>query len=171
MVNHTSGLDILVLLAMSPRPCHFLAKHTLFNFPFFGWGMRALGMIPVDRTNREKAIASLDRVARRVQRGDCIVIFPEGTRSKDGEMLPFKKGGFVVANQRGLPILPIGISGAAETLPTGFWVHGGGGIVLTVGDLLTDHQAEPTERDALMSETRMAISELVVDSRHALEGS
>ena len=133
--------------------------------------MRGLGMIPVDRTNRDRAIASLERLATRVEQGDCIVIFPEGTRSRDGEMLPFKKGGFVVAHERDLPILPIGVSGAAETLPTGFWVHGGGGIVMTVGEPIVASRESMDTKDALVSRTRLAISELVDDSARALAES
>ena len=112
--NHESVLDIWVLFAIIPRSFRFIAKQELFRMPIFGWYMRIGGHIPVDRSNRQRAVASLSQAGEAVRAGTSIVVFPEGTRSRTGRIQAFKKGPFVVAQQAGVPIVPIAISGSAS---------------------------------------------------------
>lgn len=118
--NHQGMFDILVLIRHLPRPPVFVAKQELFRIPVFGPGMRALGHIPVDRKNSEKAIASIQTGTRQLMKHQQqVIFFPEGTRTRDGKMKPFKKGAFVFALESGLPIVPFCVRGSYEALPPG----------------------------------------------------
>ncbi len=119
MSNHQSNFDIPVLLGMLPIQFRWLAKAELFRIPIFGRGMRGAGYISIDRSDRASAFQSLDRAARIIRDGTSVMLFPEGTRSRDGKLLPFKKGGFVMAVDAGVPIVPIAVSGTHEIMPKG----------------------------------------------------
>jgi 1-acyl-sn-glycerol-3-phosphate acyltransferase len=114
MSNHQSLYDIPALAVAVPGSLRFVAKKELFRVPIWGRAMREAGIIPVDRQNREKAIDSMKVAADAVRQGIHIGIFPEGTRSPDGRLLPLKKGGFMVALETGTPIVPIAISGTKD---------------------------------------------------------
>ncbi len=116
MSNHQSTFDIMSCLATIPGTARFIAKQELFRVPVFAQGMRAVGMIPIDRGNSKKARASLDKAIVEIKQGVSVIIFPEGTRSKDGRIQPFKKGGFVLALKGGIPIVPMVISGAMQIM-------------------------------------------------------
>jgi 1-acyl-sn-glycerol-3-phosphate acyltransferase len=122
MVNHQSNIDIPVLVqALRSFQLRWIAKRELLRVPFFGWAMWASKHIIVDRANRSDAIKSLQQARQRIAAGISVVIFPEGTRSRDGKLLPFKKGGFLLAVQTGRPIVPITINGSRELLSPGAW--------------------------------------------------
>tara|TARA_Y100000310_G_scaffold63762_1_gene59208 strand:- start:5785 stop:6438 length:654 start_codon:yes stop_codon:yes gene_type:complete len=108
--NHQSYLDIPVLFRAITVNLYFVAKKELKKIPFLGWYMMATGMIFIDRTNRNKAILSLKKAARLIQNGKSVIMFPEGTRSKDGYLADFKKGPFMLARQADVNVLPVGIS-------------------------------------------------------------
>lgn len=110
--NHSSHFDIFILSKVLPVKFGWVAKAILFKIPFMGWHMKLNGYISVDRSNREKAIQSMDEAAEKVKRGNRIMIFPEGTRSRTGELLPFKKGLFHLCVKTGVPIVPIYIKGS-----------------------------------------------------------
>ena len=113
MANHQSQFDILVLYSILPVTSRFMAKKELFKVPFFGFILKATGMIKIDRSDREKAIQSINQAIDTIKKENVsIVIFPEGTRSLDGEIHDFKKGGFILAIKSGIPILPVSISGS-----------------------------------------------------------
>jgi len=116
--NHSSMFDILVLLGHLPARFCWLAKAELFKIPLFGTAMKRCGYIPVDRSNPRAGVKSLKRAAERIRNGTSVVIFPEGTRSKDGRIQSFKHGGFLLALQSHRPIVPVTISGANRVLPT-----------------------------------------------------
>ena len=107
MPNHQSNFDIPVLLGCLPVQFRWLAKAELFKIPIFGRGMRGCGYISIDRSNRKSAFQSLTEAATKIRNGVSVLIFPEGTRSWDGKILPFKKGGFVLSVDAGVPIVPI----------------------------------------------------------------
>jgi 1-acyl-sn-glycerol-3-phosphate acyltransferase len=111
MSNHQSLLDIPVIAVAVPGSLRFVAKKELFRVPLWGPAMRAAGIISIDRQNRESAIASLRDAGAALKSGVNIWIAPEGTRSLDGELLPLKKGGFVLAAETGADILPVVIDG------------------------------------------------------------
>ena len=114
LVNHQSLFDIPALLAAIPEPARFLAKRSLFRIPVFGWAMQAAGFIPVDRKDRSTARASFSSALAGLRKGDSILIFPEETRSLDGALLPFQRGGILLAMKSGLPAVPVGLRGTLE---------------------------------------------------------
>jgi 1-acyl-sn-glycerol-3-phosphate acyltransferase len=117
MSNHQSNFDIPVLLSKLPVQFRWLAKAELFKIPIFGRGMRGAGYISIDRSNRKSAFQSLARAAESIRNGTSVLIFPEGTRSRDGHLHAFKKGGFVLAVDAGVPIVPIVIQGTYAMMP------------------------------------------------------
>ena len=117
--NHQSQFDIPVLAVALPHQIRWLAKESLFRIPFFGWALRAIGYIPVDRKNPRKGYESLLAAAEKIKAGFSVVIFPEGTRSPDGRLLPFKTGGFVVAIKSGRPAVAVAICGTRAVMPKG----------------------------------------------------
>ncbi len=127
--NHQSWLDIPVLFAAVPAPLHFLAKQELARVPFLGWYIAAMGMVFVDRTDRRKAVASVDRAGELLAAGGSLVSFPEGTRSAPGELGRFKSGGFaavLASGARDIDVVPVAIVGAGRILPRdGFKVRPG----------------------------------------------
>ena len=117
MVNHQSNFDIPVLLAYLPMQFRWLAKAELFRIPVFGQAMRGCGYISIDRSDRESAFKSLAEAAATIKSGTSVLVFPEGTRSLDGKIKPFKKGPFVLAVDAGVPILPVIINGTWSIMP------------------------------------------------------
>jgi len=117
MGNHQSYFDIPVLFQASPVAFNWLAKEELFRIPVFGHSMHSAGYIPVKRGNGRDAIRSLNLAGKLVRAGTSVAVFPEGTFSADGNLLPFKRGGFILAAHAGVPIVPFSISGAAKINP------------------------------------------------------
>jgi 1-acyl-sn-glycerol-3-phosphate acyltransferase len=117
MANHQSDFDILITLAYVPGQFRWIAKKELFSIPVFGQAMRGAGYIEIDRQNHEKALQSLDLAALRIRQGKSVMTFPEGTRSRDGEIKAFKQGTFYLAIQSGVPIVPISIIGSGDIMP------------------------------------------------------
>lgn len=117
MGNHTSIADPLVVALAIPQPFHCVFKKELARIPVFGWALLALGQIMVDRENTEQARAALAATLSELSGNNSIIIFPEGWVSKDGRLLPLKKGGFYLAIQAGLPIVPVRIEGARKVCP------------------------------------------------------
>jgi 1-acyl-sn-glycerol-3-phosphate acyltransferase len=123
IANHLSQLDIAAVVRGVPKGLFFVAKKELSYVPLLSQYMQAMGMIFVDRGNKEKAIQSMEEAADKVSKGKNLVTFPEGTRSTTGQLLPFKKGSFVIAQKRNIPIVPMAIFGANKALKKGsFWV-------------------------------------------------
>ncbi|MGC9977178.1 MAG: lysophospholipid acyltransferase family protein [Syntrophales bacterium] len=117
MANHQSDFDILIVLAHLQGQFRWIVKKELFQIPLFGKAMQSAGYIEIDREDREKAMLSLDKAAMKIREGKSVMSFPEGTRSKDGRIKPFKHGMFYLAIKSGVPIVPISIIGAGEIMP------------------------------------------------------
>lgn len=117
MSNHQSNFDILALLSSMPCQLHWIAKKELFDIPVFGPSMRRGGYIPLDRGDGRKALRSVDEAAATIRNGKSVVMFPEGTRSRDGNLLPFKRGGFILARKAGVPVIPVTINGSGKINP------------------------------------------------------
>jgi len=117
MSNHQSNFDIFSLLAAMPRQIHWIAKKELFEIPFFGHSMRRGGYIPLDRSDGRKALQSMDEAAATIRQGKSVVLFPEGTRTPDGSLLPFKRGGFILARKAAVPVVPVTINGSGKINP------------------------------------------------------
>jgi 1-acyl-sn-glycerol-3-phosphate acyltransferase len=155
--NHQSAFDIFVLLTVLP-PVKFLAKIELFSIPLFGYALAQTGSLPVDRRNRQAAMKSIERAAQAVRTGSSIIIFPEGTRSTTGEMLPFKKGGFVLAIKSGQSIVPVSISGAGAVLPRGWGRIHSGPIKVVIGRPIATDVFKTKNKDELMALLRERIA-------------
>ena len=119
MSNHVSNLDPPILVPLIPRRTSVLVKKELFRIPIFGHAMRLGSLVPVDRSNREAAIASLKAAGKVLGREINLTIFVEGTRSRDGRLLPFKKGPFHLALESGVPVVPVTMVGTFEAMPKG----------------------------------------------------
>lgn len=117
MSNHQSDFDIFVVLGFLPGQFRWIAKKELFKIPIFGGAMRNAGYIEIDRQNHEKALKSLDIAAQKIREGKSVMTFPEGTRSKDGVIKPFKQGMFHLAIKAGVPIVPVCIIGTGAIMP------------------------------------------------------
>lgn len=119
MPNHVSNLDPPIVLLAVDRDVRMMAKAPLFRLPLLGRALALVGFVPVVRNDRDQAIEAVQAAARRVREGRDFVIFPEGTRSRDGELLPLKKGPFYLAVDAGVPVVPVTIRGTAGLLPKG----------------------------------------------------
>jgi 1-acyl-sn-glycerol-3-phosphate acyltransferase len=132
LANHQGAYDILAIYGFLGRQFRWVIKEELRKVPFLGWGCAAIGHIFVDRSNSRRAFASLEAAKPRLVGGVSVLFFPEGTRSEDGRLGRFKKGGFVMARQLGFPILPLSISGASAILPKGCLFPRPGTIRITI---------------------------------------
>lgn len=162
MSNHQSHYDIAVIYYVLGTKIRMIAKRELFDIPVFGQALKAGGFISVDRDNRESAINSLGDAKRALEEGTSIWIAPEGTRSPTGELMPFKKGGFVLAVESGTPVLPVSIAGTREVLPAhGRRSRSGVEVYVTIHPPVDPKRwadREPkSARDALLAEVRSAI--------------
>ncbi|RII29550.1 MAG: 1-acyl-sn-glycerol-3-phosphate acyltransferase [Geobacter sp.] len=151
MSNHQSNFDILALLAAMPRQFYWIAKKELFEIPVFGTSMRRGGYIPLDRSDGRKALKSMDSAAKVIREGKSVVIFPEGTRSKDFHLLPFKRGGFMLALKAGVPVVPITINGSGRINPAGRTRLYRGHITINLHPPVTTATTVPrTEAEAML---------------------
>jgi 1-acyl-sn-glycerol-3-phosphate acyltransferase len=135
MSNHRSQFDILaVVVALIEFQLRWVAKVELTRVPVFGWALKHTGHIIIDRSNHHQSVASLRAARSKMEDGVSVVIFPEGTRSQAHQaLLPFKKGGFMLALETGFPIVPIAVRGSREILPRGSWQPASGEIEVVIG--------------------------------------
>jgi 1-acyl-sn-glycerol-3-phosphate acyltransferase len=156
--NHQGWFDIFTLSGKLPVQFRWLAKEELFSIFILGPAMRAAGYVPIDRSDRRKAVESLNVAAARVQGGTSVVIFPEGTRSPDGVLQELKKGGFILAIKSQQSIVPITISGSHRVLPKrGDWRIQPGVIAVTIGEPISTVGFTAKDIDRLMHTVREAI--------------
>jgi 1-acyl-sn-glycerol-3-phosphate acyltransferase len=163
MSNHESQLDPPLLIGAIPVPAVYIAKKEVKLIPFVGWAAMCAGVIWIDRGNHDKAVASIREAARKVRGGRNVVIFPEGTRTRTGALLPFKKGGFNLALEAGVPIVPLATVGGFQTLPPGARGVKPGRYVVQFGAPVTP--SELPDRDALLAEVRGRIEALIREAR------
>jgi 1-acyl-sn-glycerol-3-phosphate acyltransferase len=152
--NHASQFDILAAVEAIPIQFRILAKKELFYIPLFGWVLALAGFVGIDRGNRERAFQSLDRAARKIRAGRSLLVYAEGTRSRDGRLLPFKKGGFVLAIQAGVPVVPLVIRGSRAILPKGSLRIRPGVITVEVGDPIDPRAYDLDRKQELMDRVR-----------------
>lgn len=162
MANHESSLDIVTLLTALPPSVElrFLAKKSLFKIPFLGWAMKSAGFVPVDREDRSTAAAMLSQTLDEIANGGSPLIFPEETWTLDGRLLPFSRGGFVVALKSGLPILPVGLEGSRLVLPPNQGIIRPGPVKVRIGEPIATEGLGVSSRKDLMDRTRREIAEL-----------
>lgn len=155
--NHQSQFDILALVTRLGIQFRWIIKKELLKIPLFGYALLASRNIFIDRSNTKGSIESINRGMKRLPKGTCIMVFAEGTRSPDGKIHPFKKGGFVLAIDYGLPILPITINGSRKVLPKGSVVFTSGEIEVIVGDPIDTKDYTRESLAELMERTRQVI--------------
>jgi 1-acyl-sn-glycerol-3-phosphate acyltransferase len=117
--NHQSLIEVPLFVTYLGRNPAYLGKKEIFKYPIFGYGIGLIGVVPVDRSNSPAAVESAKLATENLRRGKSYVVYPEGTRSKDGRLLPFKKGAFMMAIDAGVPVVPVTISGATKIMPKG----------------------------------------------------
>ena len=157
MPNHQSNFDIPVLLGHLAVQFRWLAKKELFKIPIFGHAMRKAGYISIDRNNRQSAIKSLEVAAEKIRNGVSVLIFPEGTRSRDGKIQPFKKGGFVMAIDSGVPIVPVIISGTRAIMTKGKFRVNPGQIRMSIQQPIGTRTYSRGTKETLMENVRRVI--------------
>jgi 1-acyl-sn-glycerol-3-phosphate acyltransferase len=163
LTNHQGDYDILALYGFLHRQFRWVIKQELRKVPFLGWACAAIGHIFVDRKSSQAAIASLEAAKPRLAGGVSVLFFPEGTRSADGRLGPFKKGGFVMARQLGFPILPVSLSGSWRILPKGCLFPRPGIVRVVIHPQIAP--ADFPADEALMAEVRKAIAAGIVEEQ------
>lgn len=160
MSNHQSNFDIPVLLAYLPVQFRWLAKAELFKIPIFGFAMHRVGYISIDRDNRKSAMESLSKAAEAIRNGKSVMIFPEGTRSETANILPFKKGGFVLAVDAGVPLIPIIIHGTGAIMPRKQIKIRPGKVILEIKPPIQTSEYSRKTKDDLIQTVR----QIIIDS-------
>ena len=166
--NHQSWFDIFLLAAVMPGSLRFVAKKELASVPLLGRAMRQAGHVFIDRQNRQAAFGAYDEAAAAIRAGISAVVFPEGTRSRTGELLPFKKGPFVLAIAARVPLVPAYCAGTFTLMPKGSWRIKPHPIALAFGKAIETAGLAYDDRERLMEQTRRAIEALRIDALRSL---
>jgi 1-acyl-sn-glycerol-3-phosphate acyltransferase len=164
MANHASMIDIWAVFVGVPVPLRFIAKKQLGGIPLFGWAMRAGRFIFIDRQNAASARRSIEEAARRIKSGQSVVIFPEGTRTRDGSLGAFKKGGFHLAIDSSADIVPVAIHGSRALMPRGSALIRAGQVRLELGEPISTVGLGPGDREALLTRVRGKVAEMLGES-------
>jgi 1-acyl-sn-glycerol-3-phosphate acyltransferase len=159
--NHQSNIDPPVLFAAVHPRMHILYKHEIDRIPVLARAFRMGGFIPIDRRKKESAMRSIEAGAAALRAGHSFLIFPEGTRSKTDDLLPFKKGGFIMAIKGGAPIVPVAIQGGRAAMRRGSWIIRPVVITIRVGPPIETAGLSLEDRDALIVRVREAIEALL----------
>ena len=159
MSNHQSNFDIPVLLAYLPVQFRWLAKAELFKIPLFGRAMRGAGYVKIDRFDQESAFESINEAARKMKNGVSVMIFPEGTRSRDGNIRSFKKGGFVMAVDAGVPIVPVILLGTWTLMAKSSLKINTGDVSLNIKTPIATADYTRDNKDDLIKSVRDVICE------------
>ncbi len=161
MANHASMIDIWAVFLAVPVSLRFIAKKQLGAIPLFGWAMRAGRFIFIDRQNAASARRSIAEASRRIGAGQSVVIFPEGTRTRDGRLMAFKKGGFHLALESGAEIVPVAIHGSRELMPRGAALIRPGTVRVEIGAPVSTAGLTGADREALANRVRDTIAEML----------
>ncbi|MBU1713203.1 MAG: 1-acyl-sn-glycerol-3-phosphate acyltransferase [Proteobacteria bacterium] len=161
MSNHQSNYDIPILLGHLPVQFRWLAKVELFRIPLFGYAMKRAGYICIDRSNQKAAFESLKNAAGIIKNGVSVMIFPEGTRSMNGNIGSFKKGGFVLAVESGVPIVPVIIHGTFSIMPKSRMLIKPGKVTLEIQKPIETSGYTKETKDGLMEKIRTIMRESI----------
>jgi len=162
MSNHQSALDIPIIYVGISERISFIAKKELFMIPVFGWCMWAIGHTSIDRQNARKAHASITKAVQRLNKENVsLILFPEGTRSKDGKVLEFKTASFTLALQAGVKLVPVAIKGAIDRLPPKSSRIVPGTVELTIGDPIPAEELNGMSKAEVCARAREAIVAMV----------
>jgi 1-acyl-sn-glycerol-3-phosphate acyltransferase len=158
MSNHQGSYDIFALLGHLPFQFKWLAKKELFSIPFFGWTMAAAGYISIDREGTRKTVEAMNEAAQKIRDGMSVVIFPEGSRSPDGLIQSFKKGGFTLAIKSKVPIVPIAIAGSRDIMSKDKLTASSGEIRVRIDHPIEIRNCSMKDREPLMEKVNNTIS-------------
>lgn len=158
--NHVSQFDIFSFQGYFPHDFRWIAKKELFRIPFFGPAMRKADFIPIDRSKGRQAMRSLNEAAKRIAAGTSVLIFPEGTRSPDGRLHPFKAGTSMLAIKAEVPIVPIAFKGSYEILPKKSLLAYSGHIVIRIGTPVPTGNYKIKEKQVLANLLQEKVTEL-----------
>jgi 1-acyl-sn-glycerol-3-phosphate acyltransferase len=161
MANHTSYFDIFALLSTLPVDFKFIVKQELMRIPIFGLAMRRAGYIGIERDDPRKALKSMQEAAERIKQGASVLIFPEGTRSEDGTLQPFKPGGFHLALRSGCDIVPVTLTGSREIVPKGSMRVRKGRIRVVVGEVISLKGQTKKNMGRVMEQVRDGMGKLL----------
>jgi 1-acyl-sn-glycerol-3-phosphate acyltransferase len=161
MANHASSLDIWAMFVAIPRRLRMIAKKQLARIPLFGWAMWAGRFIFIDRKNAVAARRSIVEAGERIRRGESVLIFPEGTRTRDGSLGPFKKGGFHLAVKAGVPIVPVAIRGSRALMPRKSLLLRSGSITVIIGEPISTQGLRDEERANLNDRVRGVVEAML----------
>src|SRR5215467_4688637 len=159
--NHESNVDPPVLFRALHRQLHILYKAELHQFPLMGTIFDVGGFVAVERANRERALASILRGAESLRAGNSFLIFPEGTRSRTGELLPFKKGGFIMAIEAQAPIVPVAVQGGRAAMRKGSAIVRPVHVSVRIGEPIATAGLTLEDRDVLIEQVRSRIRALL----------
>lgn len=165
--NHQSLLDPPLVLCAIPQKLRFVGKRSLFYIPLFGQALWAAGNVPIDRSRSEESTRKLNRTGRKVGKDLSILFFPEGTRSPDGALLPFKKGATMMALQTGNALLPVAVAGTRELLPKHARTVNPGAVGVAFGSPVEVAGRTLADRDAITRELREAVAALMPEAEEA----
>lgn len=168
--NHQSLIEVPLMITYLKRNLAYLAKKELFKYPIFGMGIRLIGCIPVDRSNSPAAIEAARIATEKIRRGKSYAVYPEGTRSPDGRLLPFKKGAFVMAIDAGVSVVPVSISGCSAIMPKGQIRIFPATIQMTVHDPISTAGYSKENITELMERTREKILSGLTEEERASWG-
>ena len=171
VANHASMIDIWAVFIAVPASFRFIAKKQLSYIPLFGWAMSAGRFIFIDRQNPLAARRSIDEAARRIRAGQSVVIFPEGTRTRDGRLGPFKKGGFRLAIDSGAAIVPIAIKGSRELMPRGAALIRSGTVTVDIGEPIPTAGLKTEDRNKLINDVHARVAEMLGEAPAAAAAS
>ena len=161
--NHVSQFDIFSFQGYFPHDFRWIAKKELFRIPLFGPAMLRAGIIPIDRSHGREALKSLNRAAEHIAKGTSVLIFPEGTRSDDGRLKPFKTGAVMLAIKAGVPVVPIGFNGTFSILPKGRFLANCGEITIRIGSPIPTDNYKPADKQELAHHLQEKVA-LLLDS-------
>jgi len=158
MGNHTSFIDGPLLFMLIPQHVRVILKKSIFKLPILGFGMKFVGFIPVDRKHAQRGKEAIERAARQMrEREYSFLIFPEGTRSLDGNTGAFRRGGFFLAMESGAPIVPVSIRGTFEIMPKGSFFVNKGSIRVAFRPAIPVQAASEQNMSGLMEKVRASI--------------
>jgi 1-acyl-sn-glycerol-3-phosphate acyltransferase len=161
--NHESNIDPPVLFAFLHPQMHVLYKQELDRIPVLSRAFKAGGFIPIDRRRKEAAMRAIDDGARSIRAGNSFLIFPEGTRSRTAEMLPFKKGGFIMAIKAQAPVVPVAVQGGRDSMRKGSWIIHPVTVSIRIGEPIETAGVRLDERNAVIEKTRARITALLAE--------
>jgi 1-acyl-sn-glycerol-3-phosphate acyltransferase len=165
--NHASALDILVLFGHLPVDFRIVYKKSLSLVPLVGWAIRLGGHVPIDRSNPFRARRSLETGARRIRGGTSVVVFPEGTRSRDGAVHRFRRGSFGLAIDAGVPVVPVSLIGVKSVVPHGLTSVRPGTVRVELHAPVPVAGHSPDEAEALAEEVRQIVARGCQEARTA----